>query len=315
MRGRTNETYDMRIDSFLDWVYMNIRYIKFDQLEDVDPAFAAFFEYLYVRGVGPPIARQTLAAWMHRYPEFRKHGNHPLVRAWRCIDGWEKLTPSLTRMPCPWECACGIAVQLSRNGYLHMAVWWLVIFDAYARPSGGLGLRLKDAIAPAPAAGFPTAAVNLNASDSGHPSKTNTRDDIIRFSTGHRQVVNSIFLRFLPMVADPDNRAPIFNFGLNDVDPQLGRASLQVGCEKQTAYAGRHGGASDDTKAGHDKPYVQKRGRWAVPTSMVRYDKVGAVQQALANLPNVSMAFCLDCVAHLEEYVFAPHRAPASPFY
>ena len=80
-----------------------------------------------------------------------------------------------------------------------------------------------------------------------------------------------------------------------------------------TAYALRHGGASDDRVCGLSLLDLQRRGRWKSSASVRRYEKSGMVHSALAALDDRSRAFCQRCAANLELYMSDPSAVGPLP--
>ena len=93
-------------------------------------------------------ASPLMAALMHSYHQYSKHGSGKLPRFRRCLRGWKFLTPDRTRKVFSYACGCPIAAKLVLAGRRRMGAFFLVTLCSYARPSELLPLRARQLVPP-----------------------------------------------------------------------------------------------------------------------------------------------------------------------
>eukprot|EP00973_Karenia_brevis_P041867 5795432-Karenia_brevis.AAC.1 len=73
-----------------------------------------------------------------------------LPRAQRALQGWGKLQPPGQRLPMPKFMAYAIAGMLAARNQHSMAVWVILAFAAYLRPSEAMRLVGRSLVRPVP---------------------------------------------------------------------------------------------------------------------------------------------------------------------
>ena len=58
---------------------------------------------------------------------------------------------------------------------------------------------------------------------------------------------------------------------------------------------------------------IQRRGRWAVASSVRRYEQEGRLQVILSRMPDEVLRFGFQCQAHIEELILRPVQLVRPP--
>ena len=109
--------------------------------------------------------------WRGGNPEWSKRGRKRLVRAHGAVESWEKFDVPESRWPLAWEMVAAIACILSSMGELDAAVYVLMSFDLYSRPTESLWVRTEDILFPIRGTSFKSVSVRLNPYDRGVPPR------------------------------------------------------------------------------------------------------------------------------------------------
>jgi hypothetical protein len=302
----TNTQYDARNRVFIEFCLETQQPMSCPA--EVDSALVEFLEILFFEGEHASVGRQTLAAWLHAFPQFGSRGSFDLPRSWRAVAGWEKLDPAWPRVPATWEHVCGVAARMAFHGQRNMAVLTLTAFDIYSRPSEILRITPADVTAPVPNSVFTTASVRLNSRAAGVPSKTNTFDDTVAVSERRRAVSQLLLDETQNARALKQDR--VFPHSQASWNAMLKKCSEELGLPAITGYNMRHGGASADAAAGDSLDEVQRRGRWKAASSCKRYEKRGLLQEALSQMPTQVRMWCTVVTQNVDHYIRAPHQLP-----
>jgi hypothetical protein len=305
----TTTLYDSRVWEFLQFV--QVRQLAFKDVTDIDAAFSRYFDSLYACGDHHSIGRGTLAGFLHFYTEFGRDYERAFVRAKNALTSWEKKEPALSKSPLLWEGACAIACILSSEGHEDMAIYVLVQFDTFARPTELLWLRLSACIPSVPHAGFEQWAVRLNPTSQLRSSKVGAFDEIIPLSA-HRWQVSDLLAWYVDVCHNAGAEF-CFNFDYDDISRCFVRAAFRANLGKRSLYDGRHGGASDDAALGFEDGYLARRGRWASLSSVARYSKPGILQESWSQLSPETSNFILECEAKVLQVVTGQQPCPSLP--
>ncbi len=208
-----------------------------------------------------------------------------------------------------------MVVALYVRGRLHAAIACLVGLSAYLRPGELCGLRAKDLVAPAPGYGeaYRCWSLILGASDLGDGTKTGVYDDNVRLDHEELQFIG-------PFLADlKSRRRPedcLWDFTQVDLNRWMGQASRDAGVEQLgiVPYALRHSGPSWDVLTGRRHlAEVQRRGRWASPASLARYEKSSKITEQLSHLSAETASFLQVSARDLGAILQGGQRPPQPP--
>ena len=186
------------------------------------------------------------------------------------------------------------------RGQEHMALACLLAADAYLRPGELLWLESQDIVAGQ--AGFSSrfaiASLLLFPSERGRTSKTQVFNDSVLLDTRGREWMVQMVID----LAKKRKGLSLFAFNYSQWQAELKRAAQELGIKawEVTLYLLRHTGPSDDFLAKRRSlEEIQRRGRWAVPSSVRRYEKSSKVAAQLRKLSPRQLDFCRSCEKHL----------------
>ena len=171
-----------------------------------------------------------------------------------------------------------------------MACWIVLAFAAYLRPAEAQSLTRESLVPPAPAAGegYTCWALLMHPLERGVAGKTGHYDDSVVIDQAPLWPVLEAM-----RLATPSG-ASLWSFSLDELTAQFNSAcqALRLSSLRPHLYSLRHGGASDDLLTGRRSPLeVQRRGRWAVASSMRRYGKEGSLLDEMARVNAEVFAF------------------------
>ena len=132
--------------------------------QQVDEALVTFFDHLFFNGYPREEAMSTFAAWNDSEVRYTKGGDLTLPRARRALQGYTKLAPSATGPPITWPILCLVALTIAgkrTTEALWVALYLVLMFDLYLRPSEGASILGVDVAEPSRT--LPHVAVTLPA--------------------------------------------------------------------------------------------------------------------------------------------------------
>eukprot|EP00973_Karenia_brevis_P019905 2730343-Karenia_brevis.AAC.1 len=106
-----------------------------------------------------------------------------LPRSQRALQGWSRLVPPGQRLPMPKFMAYAIAGMLALRSQSSMAVWILLTFAAYLRPSESMRLVGRSLVPPVPMLSNQWGLI-VNDAFSGVAGKTGLTDESVMISDG-----------------------------------------------------------------------------------------------------------------------------------
>ncbi|CAK0858210.1 unnamed protein product, partial [Prorocentrum cordatum] len=220
--------------------------------ETADDLLAHWMGQQCAEGWNPERGAYMLAALKFMMPQFRR-GGQGLPKALQALRGWRRRVPARARLPLPWEIVALVATRLIDRGQLRVALYVLVTFAGYPRPSKALrALGVYDEVIPfdLPFYSFlPSALRWLKAAT--HPSEPLFPFPLVR--------VSSLF------------KGAAEDRGLASLTPQL--------------YQLRHSGPSVELALQlRTLASVKLRGRWRTDASVARYLEPGRVNEQLQRL-------------------------------
>lgn len=236
--------------------------------ERVDSALVEYFHARYFEGKHPSMAERTLAGLMMLDPNYSQLGHARIPRAWRALRGWRRLTPTVSRKPLPWPFWTRVAELLTEQ-HLGMGVFVLMGVSGYFRPSELMSLRRCDLIAPAPGV-LAVWSVLLFPEEKKKASKTGVFSDSVELDDERLLWLDPIWRS---MAKEGDERSA-WGFSYPEFAAAFKRTVAAMGVGHVVAYQMRHSGPSIDlADRRRTLAEAQRRGRWAQPRSMLRYER------------------------------------------
>ena len=261
--------------------------------ETADDLLAHWMDQQYAEGWNPERGAYMLAALKFMMPQFGR-GGHGLPRALQALRGWRKRVPARTGLPLPSEIVALIATRLIDRGQLRAALYVLVTFAGYLRPSEALRALGAHLIPPTPGGVCDGWSLVLHPRELAVPSKTQVYDEVIPFDLPFYSFLPGA-LRWLKASTPPGE--PLSPFTLVRVSSLFKEAAEDMGLASLTPqlYQLRHSGPSVELALQlRTLANVKLRGRWRTDASVARYLKPGRVNEQLQRLaPEVQRAALL----------------------
>lgn len=254
--------------------------------------------------VGDRLVAAVEAVW----PEHGRFGSRPLLRMQRALRGWRVLAPGRSRRPLPWPVVAGLCVELGHRGRWDMAVWVLLVFQSYLRPSEAFKLLRGDLVEPSEGLTRHWAII-VGAGDHGLTSKVGASDSSI--------VLDLIGLEWMAPVwaalRQGAPTSPLFGFGYHELYKEFAAAAKVLNV-KAVPYQLRHSGPVwDRIRNVRTLREVQKRGRWKSTASLVRYQRQARLAADLKAFPRAWADYFRTCADVLVGCVLHGKRPPARP--
>jgi hypothetical protein len=101
----------------------------------VDIAMTRYFTDLFFEAEAPAEGRNCLYGYLYHRTNEDGNRQNKLPSATRSLREWTKRTRQLTVDPVPLCCLCWMAQQLALDKLVRLAMFVLVGFDTYLRPS------------------------------------------------------------------------------------------------------------------------------------------------------------------------------------
>ena len=120
----------------------------------VDVAMTRYFTDLYLDAEAPAEARICLYGYLYHRTNEDGNRQNRLPCATRSLRGWTKRTRQLTVDPVPLCCLFWLAQQFALQNLVRLAMFVLVGFDTYLRPSELLTVRRGHVSPPTRRAGL-----------------------------------------------------------------------------------------------------------------------------------------------------------------
>ncbi len=253
-----------------------------------------FFDNEFLAGKDHNAGAKLLSAMGFFRPSLRnlrQSGLLPRVRL--ALQGWSRVAPGVPRLPLPWPVLSGLCAVLISMDCRASALACFTAADAYLRPGELLWLSSEDVAHAQPALGkpFSTAALRLFPEDRGRPSKTRVFSDSVVLDSEGREWLS----RAVQDLAQERPGLQLFPLTYLQWLGDLKTASAALGLHGWdiTLYVLRHTGPAHDFLAHlRTLPEIQRRGRWALETSVRRYERSSRVASQLNRLSAVQLAFC-----------------------
>ena len=240
------------------------------------------------------------AAFLHFHPNFGRKGSRSIARMWRAIKGWRRRAPPRSRKPRSWPEVAGIAMYLIERGEYMKAIWTLMAFGGYLRPSDVMKLRRQDMVPPVGSLSSQWCLV-LNSEEYGDESKTGVSDESLIWDNVETKFLGEVFA-VIKEQGPPKSR--IWDFDCPEMAESFEAASEALGLVPFVPYQLRHSGPSwDRLHARRSQASVMKRGRWKSLASLARYEKGGMVTKQFEKLPDKLKAHLRMCATEIEGVV------------
>ena len=305
----TRVDYRRRIDNFNKEAKIDAETCALDLLE---MSLLEYFDTQFMLGEDIGHGLKLLAALGHFRPELRRLARTlALPRVKIALQGWQRVAPSVTRLPVPWPVLSALCVVLLRMELPEMALATLLAADAYLRPGELLWLMAEDVVVGKPTLGkvYGQTGLLLFPSERGRPSKTHLFNDSVMLDHPQRLWLGPL----LEAHARKRRGLPLFSFTYRQWLESFRSAGHALGLEDwgMTLYVLRHiGPTADYLTRSRTLPDIQRRGRWGQESSVRRYEKASRVTSRLAKLTAPQLDFVEECDKHLEAFLMRRRPLP-----
>ncbi|CAK0873437.1 unnamed protein product [Prorocentrum cordatum] len=251
--------------------------------ETADDLLAHWMDQQCAEGWNPERGAYMLAALKFMVPQFGR-GGQGLPKALQALRGWRGRVPARTRLPLPWEIVALVATRLIDRGQLRVALYVLVTFAGYPRPSEAPWALGAHVIPPTPGGACDGWSLVLHPRELSAPSMTQVYDEVIPFDLPFYSFLPSA-PRWLEAATHPSE--PLFPFPIVRVSSLFKESAEDMGLASITPQLRqlRHSGPSVELALQvRTLASVRLRGRWRTDASVARYLKPGRVNEQLQRL-------------------------------
>ena len=291
----SRRTYEKALDdwrSYLEKVGLQPR-----SAAETDGAVADYFDEGFFQGRQPSTGERLLAALMDREPRFGRYGGDRLPRSWRALKGWRRMIPPRSRKPLPWPVWSALAWRLKDAGRLDMMLFTLMCVTGYFRPSELLRLRRGDLVPPAKHV-LKSWSVLIAPEEEKVPTKTQNFNDSVLMDSALLDWMGP----FYEKIHASDSTELVWDFTYSQYVVAFRRAVAELRLKDVVPYQMRHSGPSIDLANGaRTMEEAQTRGRWAVSSTMARYERRSRLSKEWSVLTQAQRSLFTDCAEALED--------------
>ncbi|CAK0875312.1 unnamed protein product, partial [Prorocentrum cordatum] len=287
------ERYGTAVRDFFDWATRGDEDLRKAPESKIDQLMCKYFDKLMSDARHPAEGRYALWGYLTFFPRSDIAKSARLMMAREAMKGWTRRFPGSSRHPWPLSVFFLFMTVFMKDKHIGAAVALAIQLDAYLRPSEICDLRWCSVVRPSSSSSRLARgrwAVVIGNSDLGETTKTGECDDTVVLNSPGRDWVGSVlemWARRRPSSSRPED--PVFpNLSLAKYEALFRQYSRSVlgKTGHLTPHVARHSAPSHDVLTGaRSLSMVQKRGRWAHPKSVKRYEKSGRLLLQAARLP------------------------------
>ena len=206
----------------------------------------------------------------------------------KSIDGWAKVRKEVERNPVPEEVLLWAGSWLLEHNFQDAAECLCLQLDCYLRPSEAVSLKKNQIFPPQPTAGPQYRSrwsLCLAPQELGVTTKTGHFDDTLTIGTPNRLWVKDVVAALFRRTDTGQRFWPDLTLARYEQAFKHGCAALKITNLNLTPHVVRHTGPSADRLFNRmSLDQCQKRGRWASPKSVNRYEKHARIMKQLQKL-------------------------------
>ena len=259
---------------------------------DFEKSLIDFMDNQYLDGRDRDWGEKIKAAIEWKWPELSKGGDLHLPRMRRSLRGWRKAAPNQLQWPLPEVIKHALSGAMMMNGDSETALKNLVDFVCYLRPSEGISLIPKDAIAPVSGETIDT-AITLFPFEREARAKTHNFDETVLLDSPREPYLGALLQEHADARRN-EGASFLWSFEAQDFSLAFKKAQTDLGIEvmELEPYQNRHGGVTRDlVQKVRTCEEARAKGRWASREKMRRYEKVGRLEQFLNKFPEPVVNF------------------------
>lgn len=253
----------------------------------VDIAMTQYFTDLYFDAEAPAEGRNCLYGYLWYRTDEDGNRRGVLPSATRSLKGWTRRTRQLTVDPVPLCVLCMLAKYFVEKSLVKLAMFVLIGFDTYLRPSELLSVRRTHVHAPARRAG-PRFAKNWTLGIAPASEEFRTKTGLADVTIVIGDVRPWILDLFVPFFRN-SSQQQLFPFDLGYVEQHFHRAVRALGLPVRiTPHVLRHSGPSCDKHDGlRTLEEIRRRGQWGSMASVQRYERHASLLRSLNRLSDI----------------------------
>jgi len=253
--------------------------------EKQDRALKAYFVDMFEDGFGVWEGRNTF--YGSKMLHLKTASRSVLSTAHASLRGWAKKSPGKMRLPAPEIMVDNIALSMLEAGQVDSAAAAVLQQDTYFRPSEVIGLRMGQVLPPANLKGRAKSwGLVVGMSEWGEKTKTGQQDDSVLVADTAHSWLSQVLAELYDKQGD-DHKQVFPNLTLAKYESHVRAAVKKLRYDHLAIcpHVFRHSGASNDMAQGRRTlESIRKRGRWASPKSVVRYERGALILQQLKKL-------------------------------
>ncbi|CAK0872258.1 unnamed protein product [Prorocentrum cordatum] len=271
--------YSWRVEDFLESARRHD--LRVTTLDCLGEALLEWADQAYLDGRKKHDGEKLEAAVLHFDPNLKRPNTKPLARFERSLKARGRRRPALGRLPPPYPTVCGLAMAPHLMGRTDVAVAvlnWSLIFGPL--------------------------------DDNGDPTKTGVCDDNATLDHDNLQFLGYFFEQNRSGKQPEDQ---LWAFSQAELGKLIAKAVKFCHLEKIgiVSYRLRHAGPSWDVITGRRSQLeVQRRGRWASISPLIRCEKSSKVDAMLVELPPDAQEYLRLCCSHLGDSSSAGSEDP-----
>ena len=239
--------------------------------EALDEACSAWADMMFMEGHPAYLGERLYASLQDLWPALNAHGSVRLPEFYRCRQSWRRRAPGRSRTPLTLTQLRLIVDWVLRRRLPAMALWLVVCFTTYYRPSEVFSLRVGDLLRPTRR--LRHHGLQLHPFEMQVGSKARQFDDGVPLDSEIFPWLPKAMVRTLRL----NQRAAtdkMFDFQYKELLSLFRQACEELKVRDPSLYRLRHGGASHDAATRmRTLQEIKRRGRWASDTSLRRYEK------------------------------------------
>ncbi|CAK0875914.1 unnamed protein product [Prorocentrum cordatum] len=259
----------------------------------IDQLMCKYFDKLMSDARHPAEGRYALWGYLTFFPRSDIAKSARLMMAREAMKGWTRRFPGSSRHPWPLSVFFLFMTVFMKDKHIGAAVALAIQLDAYLRPSEICDLRWCSVVRPSSSSSRLARgrwAVVIGNSDLGETTKTGECDDTAVLNSPGRDWVGSVLEMWARRRSSSSRPEDLVfpNLSLAKYEALFRQYSRSVlgKTGHLTPHVARHSAPSHDVLTGaRSLSMVQKRGRWAHPKSVKRYEKSGRLLLQAARLP------------------------------
>jgi len=309
VRSGTANAYDKSVKEFSEW--MENAGVQAKSVEELDAAGCEYLEHMYFEGYNHDVGDRLMSSLLYCSLALTALGKAALPRMQRCLRGFRRLAPGMSRAPLPYVAVVAMVAAAFFLREPKFGIALLVQFIGYLRPHELLGLTGQHIVPPTKSEPNKW-GILIAPEELAVRSKTQQFDESVLLDWTWLPALGS----WLKRLADSsEGKQTLFGYDHRSYTATFQRLAEVTGVSelRPHPYSVRHGGASHDylgKRRSLDE--VRLRGRWRSEESVRRYVKASRAMKEEAALPEATQQYGQEYAERLDD-VLSERLRPSAP--